>query len=115
MAPFGKTTYNWRPDVADEVRTYLRLYNITANTYEDHPPGLGLDRTSVDFWGPQGRGDPVSNVAARKVMRRVRRRFRSHPWRWMIHNNKGYYPDGGSFTPPGGREWNFGHVHVTYR
>lgn len=111
---FGRTHYNVREDVHELAVQVAGRYGLSWNTYEDHPPGMALDHVSVDFWGPGGRGDMLGPKKRRTVSRHLRNRIRGPRWRWVINGNRGYYPGGGTFTPPGGAEWNAGHVHVTY-
>lgn len=47
----------WRSDIEALARKMVDKYGCTANTYWWHPPELGLDSVSVDFWGKGGRGD----------------------------------------------------------
>jgi hypothetical protein len=111
---FGATHWNVRNDVQRVAVEVAARYGCTWNTYQDHPPGLGLDAVSVDFWDKGGRGDPLGATKRRRISRYIRTRSGGPPWRWVINGTRGYYPNGSTFRPPGGAEWNAGHVHVTF-
>jgi hypothetical protein len=67
----GATHWTWRPDVEAVVYSALSHHHgLTANTYVDHP-WPGWDTQSVDFWGPGGRGDPLSVETARSLRRYI--------------------------------------------
>lgn len=112
---FGATHWNVRPDVRRVAAHVAERYGCTWNTYYDHPPGLALDYTSVDFWGPRGRGDHLGHKKRRIISRYIRHLDWGPAWRWSINGRIGWYPSGAHFVPPGGAEWNAGHVHITYR
>jgi len=98
--------------VADHV---AHRYGVTWNTYREHPPGTDLDRVSVDFWGPAGRGDHLGPMKRRRISRYIRHLDWGPAWRWCINGRRGYLPSGARFDPKGGAAWNAGHVHITYR
>lgn len=112
---WGATSWSVRADVRRVAIETCSRFRTTWNTYENHPPGLGLDEVSVDFWGPGGRGDRLGRLTRRRIARYLRRRKGAPHYRWIINGQRGYYPSGARFTPPGGAEWNAGHVHVTYQ
>lgn len=112
---FGPTHWNVRDDLAEFANRFSSRNNLSWNSYRDHPPGMGLDYVSVDFWGPGGRGDRLALHRMRDLARSLRRSKTVPPWRWIIAGNKGWYPGGATFTPPGGAEANAGHVHITVR
>lgn len=115
VAPgFGPTSWSWRADVERLAWRFARRYSVAPNTYVDHPPGMHLDTVSIDFWGPGGRGDFINRRTARHIVRRLRNRKKAPHFRWIIFDRVGWYPDGTTFTPPGGDSWNAGHVHVTF-
>jgi len=111
---FGPTHWNVRPDVREVAQRIADRYGCTWNTYLDHPPGSGLDRVSVDFWGPGGRGDHLGRFKRRRITRHLRLRSGHPRWLWIINGRRGYLPSGGRFSPFGGAAWNRGHVHVTF-
>lgn len=65
------TRYFWRPDVEEWARYLVQNYSVWCNTYWEHPEGWGFNvasedidgtiwlvhNTSLDVWGPAGRGD----------------------------------------------------------
>lgn len=114
MATFGPTSHDVRSDVRRVAETVCARFGCTWNTYLDHPPGLGLDAVSVDFWNVGGRGDRLGPQKRRRITNYLKRRTGTPHWRWIINGQRGYYPGGQTFTPPGGAEWNAGHVHVTF-
>jgi hypothetical protein len=114
MSVFGPTHWDVRPDVRRVANRVAERFDCTWNTYRDHPPGAHLDEVSVDFWGSGGRGDNLPRDKRRKIARYLRQREGLPRWLWIINGNRGYLPNGERFTPPGGRLWNGGHVHVTF-
>lgn len=58
---YHPTRYTWIPEVDEVARYLVDNYDCWVNTYVDHPPGWGLDITSLDIWGPGGRGDQVND------------------------------------------------------
>jgi len=114
MGVFGATSWAVRPDVRAVAQTVSRKFGCSWNTYIDHPPGLGLDAVSVDFWGPGGRGDNLPPEKRRQIANYLKERTGFPRWRWIINGNHGQYADGTRFTPPGGPLWNRGHVHITF-
>ena len=115
MLSFGPTHWTVRPDVRQVADRVSRRFGASWNTYADHPPGMGLDAVSVDFWARGGRGENLGRLKRRRIARYLRRGSAGIPWRWIINGRRGYLPDGRRFTPPGGAVWNAGHVHVTFR
>lgn len=111
---WGQTNWNVRPDVRRVANHVAARFGVTWNTYANHPPGLDLDEVSVDFWDLGGRGDHLPRRKRRRVTRYLKRRTGTPHWRWIINGRRGYYPSGATFVPPGGPEWNAGHVHVTF-
>jgi hypothetical protein len=111
---FGATHYNVTYQVRAVAERVANRYGCTWNTYLDHPPGLGLDALSVDWWGPKGRGDKLGRLKRYRITRYLRRSRSIPAWRWLINGRRGYYPDGSRFVPPGGSLWNAGHVHATF-
>lgn len=53
------TRYNWRDDVEEVARYLVDTYDVWCNTYYAHPPWYWREETSIDVWGPAGRGDPL--------------------------------------------------------
>lgn len=111
---FGETHYRWREDVAELVKHFEGRFNTKANTYEDHPTGMGLDAVSVDFWSPQGRGWPISRRTGNHIFRALRNRSRHPRVRWIIW--KGYvYPAGGDrYRYQDAQDQHDDHLHVTF-
>jgi len=86
------------------------------NTYYDHPPGWGLDATSVDFWHAKGRGVALPLKANALLVGRILRAHKTNPVRWLISKKSIWTPQDG-WTPYSGYQ-HYGrlrHVHVTYR
>ncbi len=62
------TRYQWREDVADQIRRiYAKFPNVQINTYVDHPEGFRRDEDSFDIWGPGGRNDPIGFDLGQRV------------------------------------------------
>lgn len=61
------TRYTWREDIEGWARYLVKNFNVWCNTYVDHPEGWGRDTTSIDVWGPAGRGNPIDPVVGQAV------------------------------------------------
>jgi hypothetical protein len=57
----------WRYDVEEVARYLVNEYNVSCNTYVDHPEGYWRDPDSIDVWGPGGRGDPIDYYTGQAV------------------------------------------------
>jgi hypothetical protein len=111
------THWRVRQDIRTDVQSIARRYNTSWNTYFDHPEGLGLDSTSVDFWHQNGRGVPLPEGKGDALVAWVLGQHVLRPVRWLI-----WY--GWIWTPGHGwREYNAWqgshkgtdqHVHVTW-
>jgi hypothetical protein len=111
---FGSTHWNVRADVAAIASRVRRRYGVTWNTYHDHPPGFALDNVSVDFWGPNGRGDELRTAKIQRMGRRILRMRERPAIRWIIAERRIWTPADGwraySYRPT----WDRGHLHVTF-
>jgi len=112
----GATHYNWRPDIADFVAYIESQWPTAANTYWDHPTGFGRDATSVDFWNPGGRGDPIDFWVGQAIWDYVF--FGDFPpyiewviwqgWMWTYWDGSVWYCDIDPW------DCHFDHVHFTF-
>lgn len=115
------TRWTWDPHVEKFARYVVDYYRseVTANTYVDHPEGFGRDTTSVDLWGPGGRGDPIDSTIAKEIVD-WQLADKKPPWiEWLIRN--GYM-----WTPYNGWQWfsgdtsavdngHYRHIHITFK
>lgn len=112
-------THWWvRPDIIEVVEFAIEQHGGTWNSYWDHPPGWGLDYTSVDVWGDNGRGDPIGADRLSAVAWELWDMPGTPFIRWQIVNDYIYYPDGSWFwfssdTGPADMAHRR-HVHTTY-
>jgi hypothetical protein len=119
---FGQTSYDWRPDVRRIVRRFERHFPTKANTYEGHGtqtssgtiPGPSLERVSIDFWAPPGRGVPIAQSVGDRIVRRLRRRRRPPDLRYWIWWGRIHFADGTSRPYADLADPHFDHVHVTF-
>jgi hypothetical protein len=110
---------HWR--VLPHVRGYaedIRMrFGGSWNTYFDHPEGFGLDSTSVDHWGPEGRGDPLPEAKGDAIVSWALGMHVKRPIRWLIWWGWMWTPYDGWVAYSGwqgshkGRD---GHIHITY-
>lgn len=111
---FGETHYKVEERLYRRSSKLKTAYGGTWNTYYDHPTGYGLDSTSVDHWGPGGRGAPVSEARGQRIFMAIQRFAPTLPYRWLIWNGYIYYGNGTSETYDGLGGPHKDHVHVTY-
>lgn len=98
-------------------RVANRLQNSLAtrwNTYYDHPVGYALDDISVDFWGPSGRGDPITPSVGEKICARLLGNIDDRPIAWLIWNGRIWTPQNGWQPYNGWSGMHKDHVHVTF-
>lgn len=114
------THWNVREDIYALAQYICGRHGSTWNSYYDHPPGYNLayDHLSVDFWGPNGRGDPVGLWLGHSIFGHLFYDPEPPHIDWIIWQ-------GWIWTYYGGWEWfsgdepwsdngHFRHVHVTY-
>src|SRR5918994_3721095 len=77
------TRYRWSRHVKPLIRKLYREMGgpdeIHINTYLDHPQGDHRTLTSLDVWGPGGRGDRIGKAKGDRVRRLV----------FQFHNDPG--------------------------
>lgn len=109
-------------DVRDDIRSlsdYIaHIHGCSWNSYWDHPPGYALDATSVDFWGENGRGDPVGLWRGHAIWGRLF--YEPGPplirwiiwqgWMWDQHFGWQWFSEDEPWADMG----HFRHVHVTF-
>ncbi len=108
------TNFRWRRDVADLVRSVEAQYLIFANTYYQHPPDWNRDETSVDFWGPEGRGDPINPLTGDAIVNRILNDPNPPNVAWLIWAGYIFIRDQG-WQPfvDDGTGLHYDHVHLT--
>jgi hypothetical protein len=111
---FGPTHWNVRYDVRGFAARMVRHFGGTWNTYEDHPPGMGLDAVSVDFWGIGGRGDKLRSRRIRRMARRALHMEERPQIRLMIAERRIWTPAEGWHPHRYDPAWDDGHLHVTF-
>lgn len=92
----------------------LRVAPCSWNTYRDHPPGMGLDAVSVDFWDPAGRGAALSERSGDAICSWLLGQHVVKPLRWLIWYGWIWYPSTGWKEYPGWQGSHHDHVHVTF-
>lgn len=94
-------------------------YGTSSNTYKDHPGGRG----SIDYWGRNGRGDPMSRQQKKKIDRTGMRDLKKGKAEYMISNGRRYYKgsDGKIHSEPFNAgvhnpndDGHYQHTHITY-
>lgn len=108
------THWNVRPDVGQLSGGVCERFGGTWNTYYDHPPGYGLDATSVDHWGDSGRGDAISERVGDQIVAWVLGQHVLYPVRWLIWFGWIWQPDTGWVKYYGWQGDHTDHVHITY-
>ncbi len=114
MTKLGATHYNVTRPVRVSAEDTVARFGGTWNTYHDHPPGYGLDSTSVDYWGLRGRGDPVGEDRGTEITAWLLGQAELTPICWLIWWGWWWRPRVG-WKPYSGWQGNHkDHVHVTY-
>jgi hypothetical protein len=114
----GETHWEVEWYVRERAERLCELSGGTWNTYVDHPPGYGLDSTSIDLWGPGGRGDPLDEAAGDAAVAWALGQHQIHPIAWLIWYSWWWRPRIG-WMRYSGWQGNHGpgtdaHVHITY-
>jgi hypothetical protein len=115
------TRYTWEPIVEQFARYVVDYYEgaITANTYVDHPPGWWRDTTSLDFWGPAGRGDRIDPDLAQEIVDWQLGDWNApwidwliwNEWMWSSGSGWSWYSADSSDADNG----HYRHVHFTFQ
>lgn len=108
------THYRVGPAVRSWSDIVSRHYGTSWNTYFDHPPGYGLDATSVDHWGKGGRGDPITERVGDQVALHIIGMHPKRPVRWLIWWGDIWTPSDGWKPYSAWLGGHYDHVHVTY-
>ena len=109
------TRYTWRPAVANVVKHIRRKWNVSVNTYFDHPEDFGRTIDSLDVWGPAGRNDPLSRDTGDKIKHWLFN-VQPRPIDWIIWEAQWWLQSRGTWQPFGTDPftWHFDHVHCTF-
>lgn len=112
------THWNVRADLAAHSNDVARRFGVSWNSYYDHPPGMALDSTSVDYWHDEGRGKALAEHKGDAVVAWLLGQAVFRPIRWLIWwgwiwtPREGWRPYSGWQGPHKGPD---AHVHVTYQ
>lgn len=110
--------YTWRSDVDALIRRVLANFgvdNLSANTYVDHPEGFGRTTTSVDFWAPEGRGEPIGREMGQAVFDFIFNDPNPPMIEWCIWRGQIWVFGVGFFDfPDDGTGLHFDHPHFTF-
>jgi GH25 family lysozyme M1 (1,4-beta-N-acetylmuramidase) len=110
------TRYNVRRDVLWLARSVEMQYDVSWNTYHDHPEGYGRDADTVDFWGLEGRGYPINPTVGRMVFARIFNDPNPPLIDWTIWQGWIWsYQWGWSEFIDDGTGLHYDHIHVTFR
>ena len=129
------TRYEWRPDIEAWPRWLVDNFNVSCNTYYNHPEeGVhtgfevastdpdGKDwyimNTSFDVWGPTGRNEPLGSTVGWQIFRLLMDDPNPPNIRWIIYIGRQYGAwnnwEGEFFAAPGTFMYHGDHIHVTY-
>ena len=101
---YGPTANHlWEDDTFGRVIEVLKKFRVSANTYENHPPGYpGLAGKSADFWDYKGRGTPIPMSLNNSVSSFIQSKLKTG-LSWMLNE--------GDAGHSGGTR----HVHATWK
>lgn len=115
------TRYNWlpeRPDVEAWARYLVDNYDVSVNTYYDHPEGFWRDKDSFDVWGPQGRNDWLDPDVGDEVFNVLFYDPNKPDIDWIIYKRRIYHAGNNWQGEPFGDGSEFmnhdNHLHVSY-
>lgn len=112
------TRWNWlpeRPDVEAWARYLVDNYNVSVNTYVNHPEGYWRDKDSFDVWGPAGRGDFLDSSLGDEIHALLFRDPGKPDIDWIVYKRR-MWTRGGGWESFGTDDFSFhdDHIHVTY-
>jgi hypothetical protein len=115
ITELGATHYHWRADVSAIVQEVLARYpHVSANTYVGHP-WEGWSHVSVDFWGEEGRGWPISMRTALNIRKFLMNLNHGPKIRHTILGHTLWTSFGGtSWWAKNDHSGDERHLHVTY-
>lgn len=108
------THWNVRADLYENAQAVSGRFGTTWNSYYDHPPGYNLDHRSVDFWGLNGRGDPLPEGVGDPLVAWVVGESVNITVQWLIWFGWIWTPEDGWSPYPGWQGTHHDHVHVTF-
>ena len=126
------TRYVWRPDVEKQARWLVDTFNVSCNSYYEHPEGRGFEvastdpdgtvwyimNTSFDVWGPAGRNDPIGSTVGWQIFNLLMNDPNPPNVRWIIWQRNQYGEwngwQGEPFEPGNEFMAHEDHIHVTY-
>ena len=128
------TRYEWRPDIEAWPSWLVDNFNVSCNTYYEHPEGRGFEvastaddgmdwyimNTSYDVWGPGGRNDPLGSTVGWQIFRLIMDDPNPPNIHWIIWQATQYGEwNNWEGEPFGIDPWDpfmqhYDHIHVTY-
>ena len=126
------TRYEWRPDIEAWPLWLVDNFNVSCNTYYNHPEHRGFEvastdddgtvwyimNTSYDVWGPQGRNDPLGSTVGWQIFHQLMDDPNPPNIRWIIYFGQQYGAwnnwEGEFFAAPDTFMYHGDHIHVTY-
>lgn len=108
------THFNVRSDLGSHATDTVSRFGGSWNTYWDHPPGYGLDATSIDFWGEGGRGVAINEHQGDEIVAWLLGQHVLVPIRWLIWYAWWWRPDYGWTPYDAWQGPHYDHVHVTF-
>lgn len=125
------TRYFFHPKVEEWARWLVDNYGVSANTYYEHPEGYGWnvavtdsdgtkwynENTSMDVWGPNGRGDPIDRTKGDQIFKQLFNYPNPPIINWIIWQATIYGAWNGWKGESFGTDdfsWHQDHIHVTY-
>jgi len=122
----------WRPDIEKVARWLVDNFNVSCNTYYEHPEGRGfevastdpdgtvwhIENTSLDVWGPAGRNAPIGPTVGWQIFNILMNDPNPPNIRWIIWQRNQYGEwnswQGEPFEPGDEFMAHEDHIHVTY-
>lgn len=112
------TRYTWRADVEAWARYLVNNYNVSCNTYYDHPEGFWRTEDSIDVWGPGGRDDDIDQDVGDEIFQLVFNDPGLPNIEWIIYKRRIYHAGNNWQGQPFGDGTKFtnhdDHIHITY-
>lgn len=108
------THYEVRPELERHANDIAARWQCSWNTYRDHPPGYGLDYTSIDFWGFNGRGEELGERLGDAITAWLLGQNEIIPIRWLIWYGWIWEPGVGWYEYHGWHGDHTDHIHVTF-
>lgn len=115
MCALGPTSYELDRDVKRLAEGAVRGRKATWNTYTGHGRGFTTDRRAVDFWGPGGRGAPISPRTGSRILKELFNKDGGPQILYYIWRGKIWNPGQGETAYSDPQDQHFDHLHVSYK